>query len=126
MLRKFFPQDTRVVELASAFSLLCVCFLMMFSNIYHSFLGHPPEFWAVVTLIFGSLQLIGVIGNGGLHVLRTITSWVCGGFWVWLGLEAFKTPLDPQDFSALFLGLGNWYAFLLNIDFARKQWTDLP
>ncbi len=126
MLRKFFPQDTRAVELVSAFSLFGVCILMMFSNVYHSFFGHPPEFWVVITLIFGALQLIGVIGHSNLHTLRTVTSWLCGGFWLWLGLEAFRGTLNPQDFSALFLGIGNWYAFLLNIDFMRKQWTDLP
>jgi hypothetical protein len=124
MIKRFFPQDSRVVELASAGSLIFMGISLMVVGERSPFLHHPEEFWVVLSLIFGFLQLIGVAGKGSLHILRTIAGWVCGSFWVWVGLQSFVDGVHPADFSTLFLGLSNWYAFILNIDFLRLKWTD--
>lgn len=121
--RHLLPQDTRSVELTSAFSLLILSlFLMTSSSATTESMDslHPIEFWATVTCIFGSLHLYSLIRLYKEEPVRLVISWVSGTFWIWLGLSSGLN--NPGDIVTLILGVGCMKAFLINTTILSKSW----
>jgi hypothetical protein len=121
--RHLLPQDTRSVELTSAFSLLILSlFLMTSSSATTEAMEslHPVEFWATVTCIFGSLHLYSLIRLNKEEPVRLVISWASGTFWIWLGLSSGLN--NPGDIVTLILGVGCMTAFLINTTILSESW----
>jgi hypothetical protein len=121
--RHLLPQDTRSVELTSAFSLLILSlFLMTSSSATTEAMEslHPVEFWATVTCIFGSLHLYSLIRLNKEEPVRLVISWASGTFWIWLGLSSGLN--NPGDIVTLILGVGCMITFLINTMILSKSW----
>ena len=125
-LSSFLPQDTRAIELTSAFALILTSiFFLLGANVSPWMLAvHPKEFWVIVLGAFGVVQLIGIVRDSfGAEVVRTIVSWVAGMFWVWLSLEDVLMVVRASEFAAMALGLSNFYAFVINLSLLlREKW----
>lgn len=120
--RHLLPQDTRSVEITSAWSLLMLSlFLMVSSETTEAMESlHPNEFWATVTCIFGSLHLYSLIRLNKEEPVRLVTNWVSGTFWIWLGLSSGLN--NPGDIVTLILGVGCMSAFLINTMILSESW----
>ena len=120
--RHLLPQDTRSVEITSAWSLLMLSLFLMTSSATTESMEslHPIEFWATVTCIFGSLHLYSLIRLNKEEPVRLVISWVSGTFWIWLGLSSGLN--NPGDIVTLILGVGCMSAFLINTMILSKSW----
>jgi hypothetical protein len=120
--RHLLPQDTRSVELTSAFSLLILSLFLMTSSATTEAMEslHPVEFWATVTCIFGSLHLYSLIRLNKEEPVRLVISWASGTFWIWLGLSSGLN--NPGDIVTLILGVGCMSAFLINTMILSESW----
>jgi hypothetical protein len=120
--RHLLPQDTRSVELTSAFSLLILSLFLMTSSATTEAMEslHPVEFWATVTCIFGSLHLYSLIRLNKEEPVRLVISWASGTFWIWLGLSSGLN--NPGDIVTLILGVGCMITFLINTMILSKSW----
>ena len=115
MIRNLLPQDTRIIEIASALSLIALCLSLVIGNISHSILSFQSrEFWSVVLFSFGVLQLWSIIVYPKAELLRCTMAWICGSFWVWIGISG--------DMATFFIGIGNLYSFIINFNLLRRAW----
>lgn len=115
MIRNLLPQDTRVIEIASALSMFALCFSLVIGGMNHSILEFQTrEFWSMVLFSFGALQLWSIIVYPKAELLRCIVAWITGGFWVWVGLSG--------DMTTFFIGIGNLYSFIINFNLLRRAW----
>ena len=124
MIRNFFPRDTRVIELCSAIALtLSAVFSALHLGVSFEMLNvHPPAFWFVLLLTFGITQLISLIYYPKVEVLRVFSSWFSGVLWVWLSVSALNWNLGPDRVAGMMMGIGNLYAFSININNLRILW----
>lgn len=120
--RHLLPQDTRSVEITSAWSLLMLSLFLMTSSATTEAMEslHPVEFWATVTCIFGSLHLYSLIRLNKEEPVRLVISWASGTFWIWLGLSSGLN--NPGDIVTLILGVGCMTAFLINTTILSESW----
>lgn len=122
-----FPQDTRSSELASAWGLIFISFLITISgyvgldDIVLRMYQHI-SFWAIIFGILGSLQLTTIAFYPKLEILRTITAWTNGTLWVWIGFSASQGYVAISDMAAICLGVANLYAFILNSLLIHHRW----
>lgn len=123
MINHLLPQDTRAVEIVSSLSLILIgASLMHVPFESELFSHHSHKFWSAITILFGLLQLLSVVFSEKLPLIRTLISWSIGFFFVWLGFSSISQYNNISDYIAIILGFGNWYAFILNINFMRKEW----
>jgi hypothetical protein len=119
---RLFPVDTRAVELASSGALIFTSLLFMVGSYsgakFTNF--HQPEFWAIITLCFGCLHFAAIYEEHLEH-LRAVLSWVAGSFWVWAALDTMGEIIRPSEIATLFLGICNFYAFVVNALLVKKQ-----
>lgn len=123
----FFPQDTRTSEFISAisliiFSICCINRSHVNIDIIPLLKFHVVQFWVVITAVLGFIQLISVGLYPRTEILRIISSWVAGSFWVWISLTSYK--VDPSDIGVFVLGMANLYAFSVNSLLLRKTWEN--
>lgn len=85
-------------------------------------LVHSLHFWALLLTSIGLLQYSAIVLYPQADLLRLLVSWVSGSLWIWLGLSANIGHFDPSDIAALGLGVGNYYAFILNSTLLFKLW----
>ena len=119
------PNGTRTVELCSAYALVLAAVLMFTGSLtaipqLDSFESHAT--WASLLLIFGSLQLISIFFAPSLEILRVILSWVVGCFWTWISVTSVGVNLGVDDMAALFLGIGNFYGYIINYNLLHQSW----
>ena len=121
MISRLLPADTRIVELASgwAFTMLAVALAGNHVNVDALNKLHDFRFWAVVLGIMGGIQLYAVIHHIEQELLRCFVSWFAGALWVWLSIT--ESPLNLSSFTSLTVGVGNFYAFVLNINLLRRD-----
>ena len=122
--RCFLPQDTRSVEITSAWSLIILSvFLICTKETPESMSAlHPAEFWSTLTFLFGTLHLYSLLRLTKEEHTRLVISWVSGTFWVWVGLSSGMG--SSGDIVALVLGVGCFKAFLTNTMIASKKWEN--
>lgn len=125
MMKLMLPQDTRSIEMVSAISLLLIGIAINFITAYSNMIQiHSQHFWSVILMVFGALQVASIVYSENLHIVRTITSWTVGYFFVWIGFSSILVHPTTNDFAAIILGFGNWYAFVLNLNLMRKSWNN--
>lgn len=122
IVRCLLPQDTRSVEITSAWSLIVLSFFLIVSTESTDSMDalHPVEFWATVTCIFGSLHLYSLVRLTKEEPVRLVASWLSGTFWIWLGLTSGLNT--PGDIATLILGVGCMTAFLINTMILSESW----
>jgi uncharacterized membrane protein len=126
MMRNFFPQDTRIVEICSAVALLIsAAYSAAGEGLSAAMIGqNPAEYWAVLLLAFGSAQLSGLFFYPKAELLRTLMAWVSGMLWCWVALSGLGWMFTPDRVLALMVGIGNLYAFSINTNKLRISWRD--
>lgn len=126
MLRKFLPNDTRLVELISGGSLVIGMLIGILTNQYilpaELLSYHVWQFWTMMLGIFGILQ-VGACSVHRLEYLRAATNWLIGGYWIWVGAHqiAVAEPYLTATVSIL-IGVSCFYAFVVNLLLARQAW----
>lgn len=120
--KNLLPQDTRSVEITSAWSLIMLSLFLVLSSESTEAMEslHPVEFWSTVTCIFGSLHLYSLVRISKEEPVRVVTSWVSGSFWIWLSLSGGLN--NPGDIATLILGVGCMTAFLINTVILSESW----
>ena len=119
---RLLPIDTRSIELASSGALIFSSLLFMigmYSGVKFTDF-HQPEFWAIITLCFGVLQLMAIYEEHLEH-LRAVLAWIAGSFWVWAGFDTLGAAVRPTEIATIFLGICNFYAFVVNALLVKKQ-----
>lgn len=119
------PQDTRIAELISGFSLILMSVLMMFANIQPTdamVRFHEAHFWFILSGVFGGLQIFSLIVNDKLEQLRFVLAWVTGTFWSWVAMDSIANGVNPTDIAGLVLGISNLYAFVINLLLVKQSW----
>lgn len=123
MIKNIFPQDTRLVELVSSLSLILIGISLWLNPYEHGIIQYNThKFWSIVSLIFGGFQFISIIFNEEFPLIRTISAWLIGMFFVWIGASYVLMYDSFISYVVIMLGIGNWYALVLNINFMRKEW----
>jgi len=123
-MRGMFPEDTRGIELVSGLSLMVLLFLTPYKQRYEIFADGPTwHYWYIIAGILGVLQIYSIVKER-LDVLRILSSWFAGAYWIWYGvLEMISTSVDPNSPIPLILGFGCMYAFIVNLLFLSKKWS---
>ena len=125
------PRDTRILEITSGASLLFYAFTLIYyrENIVGLILADRPEFWIFAFFILGAFQLTSIIFEAELIVLRTITAWFSGYYWLWDGTnscsileQSCSGVVNIECILKIILGIGISYAFIINLGFARQRW----
>lgn len=118
------PQDTRIAELASGFSLVLVgfAFLILGVNILHDISAQQNAFWCILTITFGILQVSSIEVYSRMEHLRFILAWVAGSFWVWISTENLTRGIGPSEIATLVMGIMNLYAFIVNLLLVKQSW----
>lgn len=121
--KNLLPQDTRILELCSAFSLIALA-------IYSGFGGrmqdpplsnmHPNILWTIMFAFMGLTQLKGLLWYPREELVRVIMSWTTGSFWIFYVVS--NKIYSPSDVIALFMGLELLIAFLINITVLSETW----
>jgi hypothetical protein len=121
MIKNMLPQDSRAVEIASAWALIfmSVCMLAGAVDIGPLQHAHDEIFWLIVLALIGLLQFWSLVIHPSAEVLRCVLAWVTGTFWVWLALA--DGPPTASDFATFTMGIGNLYAFVININLLRND-----
>jgi len=121
MIKNMLPQDSRAVEIASAWAMIVMSFGMGLKLVDSSVLNtaHSAHFWITCLALLGLLQFWSLVLHPSAEVLRCLLAWVAGTFWVWLSLA--DGPPVPADFPAFTMGIGNLYAFVININLLRRH-----
>lgn len=126
-LSTFLPQDTRAIELVSAFALLLTCLVIALGAPMSQWMLeiHSRGFWVMVLGAFGAIQLIGVVRDSiSAEVVRAIVTWLVGMFWVWVSLEYLIDKVRVTEIASFILGVSNFYAFTVNLSLLmRSKWN---
>ena len=125
MKQNLFPQDTRIIELVSAWSLLFIAVSLMFSGTVTESMAqlHPPGFWSVLLMILGFLQFFSLIVYPHTEALRIVMSLTNGSFWVWVFLSSSQCDAFTA-WLALCTGLSNLYSFSIGFLLQRAAWRN--
>lgn len=109
--KNLFPNDTRIVELSTAFALLFGSFLFYLGVTQSS----ASDFFVYISTVLGSLQFISLVILDKLKSMRVFTSLLVGGLFIYMSsLEALNTGDMQSCATYLVLGIANVYAFLVN------------
>lgn len=122
MVINLFPQGSRTVELCSAYALvlLSICSLFLGTEIPELLHVEPKLEWVILLAIFGSLQIYSLYNYPKVEVLRLLTSWCAGCFWLYIGV---KNPvLSAEDIASIMLGIGNLYGFVISFNLMKVTW----
>lgn len=79
------------------------------------------EVCSIVILIFGSLQVYSIYQYPRLDLLRALSAWIAGCFWLWVGVSTYST-FNVANISAIVLGLSNLYGFIINFNLLVTAW----
>lgn len=129
-----FPRDTRILEITSGLGLVFNSFLIFHyrESIGGLILSDRPEFWVIAFAILGIFQLSSVIFDPELFVLRIITTWFAGYYWLWAASnncafleQSCSGTIHIDCVLKLIMGIGLSYAFIVQFSFARLKWKIL-
>ena len=121
MIKNMLPQDSRTVEIASAWAMMMMSVGIGAHIVVVDTLmtAHNIPFWVTCLALIGMLQFWSLVIHPSAEVLRCILAWVSGIFWIWLSFADGKP--SPADFSTFTLGIGNLYGFVININMLRRE-----
>jgi multisubunit Na+/H+ antiporter MnhB subunit len=116
------PRDTRTAELASAGALILssLLFFVGFGAEGRVADLKGTEFWVIITLCFGILQILAILEEHLEH-LRAIVAWIAGSFWIWSALDTLTFQVQSTEVAAFMLGITNFYAFVINAMMVKNQ-----
>lgn len=120
--RRLLTTDTRSVELISGLSLVSASlgYFVGYGQEHRLFQFHQPEFWIILTMLFGLMQVFTIIEEG-LDNLRFALCWIAGIFWLWVGLYTINEIIKPTDALSVIMGVFNLYAFVVNVSNIKKN-----
>lgn len=126
ILRLFLPNDTRLVELVSGWSLVIGMSISMITshpNIPSTLLYyHMWQFWTVIIGMIGIVQVVACAFDN-LEYVRSTTNWMVGWYWIWIGLDYLTTANNYlMPILSIVVGTSCMYAFIINILLARSVW----
>lgn len=124
MVANLFPQGSRTVELCSAYALILLSVCTLFFGIEMPELHHvgPKLEWVILLAIFGSLQVYSLYNYPKVEVLRLLTSWCAGCFWLYIGIKSSTLHMSAEDIASIMLGLGNLYGFVISFNLMKVTW----
>ena len=109
--KNLLPDDTRIVELASAIAIFISVVLMFFG-----FGADHTQYTSVLVFsaIISFLQLLALVVLDHAEALRVYASLVMGGLMIYLGI-VHSDSISVFNYVTMFtLGIANLYAFLVN------------
>ena len=116
--KNFFPQDTRMIESTSAFSLMYMCIAAYLSNgtiLPHQLWElHYWQFWTLLSGFFGATQLLIAVLDKN-YIARSLLAWATGTYWVWSGLIQFTPAVAIACGISIILGIMCFYTFIVNL-----------
>lgn len=115
----FLSDKTIAVEVLSALSFFVMGLALLFTQ-YTSPDSRSNYFWAIIFLIFSTLQGLSIIFKKEMYIVRVVTAWFSGTIWVALAFTAINTIIAVP---VLFIGLFNIYAFVHLVSRAKIDWT---
>ena len=118
MWNNLLPQGSRTVELYSSLGLLIVTFLLFMGVIStpQQLLDLDSRYvWNLSLGVLGFLQFYSIWLYPKLELLRIVTSWLAGCFWLWAGISSGTHP-DIDDIASIVLGMANFYGFIINFN----------
>lgn len=124
MWKNLFPQGTRTVELCSAYGLIILSIFSLFNNFtVPEFISVEPKLeWSILFALFGGLHLFSLIFYPKIELLRVVSSWLAGCFWIYVGVSSSIIHTSPDDIASIMLGIGNLYGFVLNFNLLKVTW----
>lgn len=124
MIKNLLPEDTRIAELVSAISLIFLSLGISFFdvNTIGLFAHETKEFWILALGMLGTLQFTSLVLYPKAEVLRCITAWINGSFWIWMAFSAISWNVSINDITSLILGFANLYAFVINTLLVWASW----
>ena len=122
MVTNLFPQGSRTVGLCSAYALLLLSVCTVFFGVDLPDVTHlePKLEWSILLAIFGCLQFYSLYRYPELEVIRVLTSWCAGCFWLYLGING--PVITAEDIACTMLGLGNLYGFVISFNLMKTTW----
>lgn len=115
------PQDTRASEIVSGTGLFLYGIGMMGVDGYSLQDGYSTEFWIVMCLIFGGIQLVSIIRHPKIELTRVMMAWVTGFIWMYISIVHLGTAM-PEAGLMFALSISNFIAFIINIATLRILW----
>lgn len=109
MLKNLFPEDTRILEIASGVSIF-------FSTLPYLFSASESGLtaWLLILMITAIVQLGSLLLCDKLEKVRVIVSLAMGGLLTYIGISHIGDTFAINYVTELTLGVGNLYAFLVN------------
>lgn len=116
--QNLFPQDTRVLELATSGIFLTMALQLVVYGIDPTMAAiHPIQFWVCLFSVFGVFQLLANWYHPYAEVLRTFSALGAGALLLWLTLIG-----AVMSSVGIILAFSNLYAFLINFNLMRQEW----
>lgn len=109
-LKNLLPDDTRIVELASAISVLISSIL-----IYCGITSHDAGMlWVYFAALVSSTQLVSLVFPDSRESMRVYSSLIMGGLLIYIGFAHVGVDSVFNYVTQFTLGFANLYAFLVN------------
>lgn len=125
MWNNLLPQGSRTVELYSSIGILAVAILMflgVISTPIHLTNLDSRYSWNICLGVLGFLQFYSIWLYPKLELLRVITAWLAGCFWMWAGLDHGGV----DDIASIVLGMANFYGVIINFNLLHRSWQNSP
>ena len=120
-LKNLLPEDTRLADLVSAFSMIIVGVETFIHSPSPMMLHHPISFWCLIFVLFGTLQLATVLYHPKVELVKVIVAWVAGFCWLYVSTvnTSFYTSfVGPM----MILSVSNFLSFIINITILKQLW----
>lgn len=110
---------TIIVELLSSLSFFLMSILLMAHDAPKN---ERSLFWIIILMVFSILQLIGVLLDNKISLLRLSMAWVSGSIWTWLAFSQYNDILSVPAFC---IGIFNLYSFIILANKSSDDWHKL-
>jgi hypothetical protein len=124
-IKRILPSDTRAIELVSCAALAATA-LQEAIGLNTSILNAAQTglYWAMVLTLVPLAHVLTLMFIRYDLIIRSLLCWVAGIFWVYRA--TFDVPgilsRDP-DPASFFIGMGCFYAMVINVGFLRSEWN---
>lgn len=109
-LKNLLPDDTRIIEIASAIAMFISCLLVLFGVPAHS---ASPEL-VYFALGVSAIQLSSLVFLDSKDFIRVYSSLIMGGLLFYVGFSHVGVDSVFNYVTQFTLGFANLYAFLVN------------
>lgn len=124
MVKNLSPQDSRIVELCSAYALILLSITSVTSGFDMPELLHIATKleWTILLALFGGLQFYSLFNYPKVEPLRLVLGWCAGCFWLYAGMLTSLESISAEDIASVMLGIGNLYGFVVNFNLLKVSW----